>query len=171
MVTENTVIANTGFSQFIGVSPALVCANGSAVIHIIIKKLSINKVYFAISTIYGTYLGLPISLGISVIFILTKLSHKNINCELKYLGLDVLFGSIGGILAVFGPVLLNISLQYEEATKVSIVRTIDVLFSFVFQFIILNIAPDYISIIGATCILLSTFIILFYKMFFEIKKR
>jgi drug/metabolite transporter (DMT)-like permease len=162
-IGENREI-ESGLSQLIGVSFALLGAIGSAAIHIIIKKLCKNKVYFAVNTIYGTYLGLPTAFTLSLVLILTGSSHKDINCELEYLALDLVFGCLGGILAVVGHVLLNISLQHEDATKVSIVRTVDVVFSFVFQFIILNIKPDWISIVGALMILLSTFVVLFYKI-------
>ena len=170
VIKENRIV-NSILSQFFGVVLALVGAFGSTTIHIIIKKLCTNKVYFAVSTIYGTYLGLTVSIAISAIFIITHLSHNNLNCELSYLGMDIFFGLIGGILAVVGHVLLNISLQYEDATKVSIVRTIDVLFSFIFQFIILNITPDWISVIGAVCILFSTFIVLFHKIICQNMKK
>ena len=157
----------SGLSQLIGVAFALVGAFGSAAIHIIIKKLCTNKVYYAISTIYGTYLGFPASFILSLVLILTGSSHKNFNCELKYLALDIVFGCLGGLFAVFGHVLLNLSLQHEDATKVSIVRTVDVVFSFLFQFIILNISADWISIIGALLILMSTLVILLYKIYMQ----
>lgn len=162
-VSESREI-ESGLSQLIGVAFALIGAFGSAAIHIIIKKLCKNKVYFAISTIYGTYLGLPASFILSLVLVLTGSSHQNFSCELEFLALDIVFGCLGGIFAVLGHVLLNISLQHEDATKVSIVRTVDVVFSFIFQFIILNIKADWISIIGALLILMSTFVILFYKI-------
>ena len=166
-ISENREI-KSGLSQLIGVAFALLGAIGSAAIHIIIKKLCKNKVFFGVNTIYGTYLGLPTAFILSLVLILTGSSHKNFKCELEYLALDLVFGCLGGILAVLGHVLLNISLQYEDATKVSIVRTVDVVFSFIFQFIILNIKADWISILGALMILLSTFVVLFYKI---IKKK
>ena len=170
-VSESREITTSGLSQLIGVVFALVGALGSAAIHIIIKKLCKNKVYYAVSTIYGSYLGLPTSFILSLVLILTGSSHKNFQCELKYLGLDILFGCIGGICAVYGHVLLNLSLQHEDATKVSIVRTVDIVFSFILQLIILNIQEDWISIVGAILILLSTFVILFYEMILEIIKK
>ena len=172
LVSESREITTNDLSQLVGVAFALVGALGSAAIHIIIKKLCKNKVYYAVSTIYGSYLGLPTSFILSLVLILTGSSHKNFQCELKYLGLDIIFGCLGGICAVYGHVLLNLSLQHEDATKVSIVRTVDVVFSFILQFIILNIQADWISIVGALLILMSTFIILFYKIILEkMRKR
>ena len=166
LITESREIIS-GWSQLIGVAFALVGALGSAAIHVIIKKLCKNKVHYSVSTIYGSYLGLPASFILSLALILTGSSHKNFHCEAQYLGIDILFGCLGGLCAVFGHVLLNLSLQHEDATKVSIVRTADVVFSFVLQFMILNIQEDWISIIGAVMIVMSTFTILLYKIIEE----
>ena len=88
-VSESREITS-GLSQLIGVAFALVGALGSAAIHIIIKKLCKNKVYYAVSTIYGTYLGLPSSFILSTVLVLTGSSHHNFNCEIRYLALDCL---------------------------------------------------------------------------------
>ena len=74
VIKENRIIINPVFSQFFGVVLDLVGAFGSAAIHIIIIKLCTNKVYFAISTIYSTYLGLPFSIAINV-SLLSLTSH------------------------------------------------------------------------------------------------
>jgi drug/metabolite transporter (DMT)-like permease len=162
---------NDIYDQLIGVGFALIGAIGSGAIHVIIKKLCINKVHFAVNTLYGTFLGLPASIITSIILVVTGSSHSNFTCELKDLPYDIMYGLIGGGFAVFAHVLLNISLQYEDATKVAIVRTTDVVFSFVFQFLILKIKTDYISILGALSILFGTFIILFYKIIEKKFKR
>ena len=156
------------YDRLIGIAFAIIGAFGSAAIHVIVRKLSMNKVYFAVTTLYGTFLGLPASIVTSVLLIVTGLFHNDPICELKYLPYDIMYGLIGGAFAVLAHVTFNISLQYEDATKVAILRTIDVLFSFLLQFLILGINADYISALGAVAILLGTFVILFFKF---IKKK
>ena len=156
------------YDRLIGICFAMIGAFGSAAIHIIVKKLCVNKVYFGVTTLYGTFLGLPASILTSVLLVVTGLYHNDPVCELKNLPYDIMYGMIGGCFAVLAHVSFNISLKHEEATKVAIIRTIDVLFSFLMQFLILGINADYISALGALAILLGTIIILFYKF---IKKK
>ena len=156
------------YDRLIGIGFALIGAFGSAAIHIIIKKLCVNKVYFAITTLYGTFLGLPASILTSILLVITGLAHNDPICELKNLPYDIMWGLFGGGFAVLAHVTFNISLQHEDATKVAILRTIDVVFSFLMQFLILGINADYISALGAVSILLGTIVILFFKF---IKKK
>jgi drug/metabolite transporter (DMT)-like permease len=156
------------YDRVIGIGFALIGAFGSAAIHVIIKKLCVNKVYFGVTTLYGTFLGLPASILTSILLVVTGLSHNNPICELKNLPLDIMWGLFGGGFAVIAHVTFNISLQYEDATKVAILRTIDVFFSFLMQFLILGINADYISALGAVSILMGTIVILFFKF---IKKK
>jgi drug/metabolite transporter (DMT)-like permease len=158
---SNEAISND--YRLIGTVFAIAGAFGSGAIHIIIKKLCINNVHFGVTTLYGTFMGLPISILTSMILVALGVDHKNFMYELQYLPYDILFGLIGGSLAVLAHVLFNISLKYEDATDVAIVRTCDVFFSFILQFLILNINFDLISIIGAAFIIIGTLAILVFK--------
>jgi drug/metabolite transporter (DMT)-like permease len=149
--------------RLIGVSFAIIGAFGSAAIHVIIKKLCNNKVYFGVTTLYGTFLGLPASILTSTVLVLIGADHVNFKNELDNLPLDFVFGLIGGGFAVFAHILFNISLQLDDATKVAIFRTIDVFFSFLFQFLMLNIGSNFISLVGALFIILATVIILLFQ--------
>lgn len=111
------------YDRIIGISLALVGAFGTGVIHIIIKKLCLNKIHFGVSTLYGSFLGLPSSILTSFLLIITGANHQNFRCEIKHLPFDIAFGLIGGAISVLAIVLMNISLKFEDATKVAFVRT------------------------------------------------
>ena len=64
--------------RLIGTAFAIGGAFGSGAIHIIIKKLCINNVYFGVITLYGTFIGLPISIFTSIILITTGVDHKKL---------------------------------------------------------------------------------------------
>ena len=127
-IVPNTVISEDTLSKIVGVSLALVGAFGSAAIYVVIRKFCVEKVYFGVNTLYGTFLGLPVCVIISGVLIGTKSSHKDFKCELQNYPYDILYGVIGGLFALLGHVLLNIALQYEDATKVSMIRTVELIF-------------------------------------------
>ena len=78
--------------------------------------------------------------------------------------LQLFYVIIGGIIGVMSQILLNFSLKYEDASKIAIIRTLDVLLTFFLQYLFLNISIDIFSLIGSCSILLGTFIILSFKL-------
>lgn len=66
--------------------------------------------------------------------------------------------------SLIGQVLLNIALRYEDATKIAITRTTDVLFSCILQYFLLDILIDAISALGALAIMVGSFSILLFKL-------
>jgi len=50
------------------------------------------------------------------------------------------------------------------ASKLACIKTIDVFFSFVLQYLLLNINVDWISVIGACLIITGTFFVLIFKI-------
>ena len=114
--------------RLIGISFALAGAISTGAIHVVIKWLCINKIHFGVSTIYGIFLGLPASIITSTVLVVTGANHSNFKCELGHLLFDIIFGLIGGSISVLAIVLLNVSLNFEDATKVAIVRTTGIKF-------------------------------------------
>lgn len=121
--------------------------------------------HWATSTIYVCWFGLPLSILISTILFAFKLSHTNFERERKDLPLDIFYSVCASCLSVVGQVFLNISFRYEDATKIAITKTIDVLFSFILQYILLSIAIDLLGLLGACSILTGTFFVLIFKLF------
>jgi drug/metabolite transporter (DMT)-like permease len=148
----------------IGIVIALFCALSSSTVQVVLKKLCTQKVHFSIVIIYVTYVGIPVTFTISLALILTGFSHENFSANLHLLPTQILYSCIGGVLGVLSQILLNLSLQYEEASKIAILKTLDVFFTFLFQYLILNISIDMFSFIGSCSILFGTFIILSFKL-------
>jgi drug/metabolite transporter (DMT)-like permease len=160
------VIKKTSYLFYIGVLLALVYSFGSGATQILIKKLCMSKVHFAVATIYASYFGLPSSILISVILFATGVSHKHFVKELHFhlLPAQILFSVLSALCGIASQICLNFALNYEDASKVSILKTNDLLFAFVLQFFVLNIKPNLLSSIGALLILTGSFSIIAYKI-------
>ena len=78
--------------------------------------------------------------------------------------MDIFYSVCASCLSVVGQIFLNIALLYEDATKIAITKTIDVFFSFILQYILLNIDIDLLGLLGACSILTGTFFVLIFKL-------
>jgi len=58
-------------------------------------------------------------------------------------------------LAFFAQTCLTLALKYEEAGPVSLVRTTEILFAFMWQFLLLGVVPDIFSILGAFLVIMA----------------
>jgi drug/metabolite transporter (DMT)-like permease len=76
-----------------------------------------------------------------------------------------------GMIASCNQIIFNLSLQYEDASKISIIKTTELFFIFLMQYLFLNIKTDYLNMIGAFLILTSTLIIILYKIFDQIESE
>jgi drug/metabolite transporter (DMT)-like permease len=108
----------------IGISLTFIGAFASSCVYLVLKKLSNSKVHWASNTIYVCWFGTPFSIMISLFLISQNLMHKNFEQEKKDLPLDFFYSIIGSCLSITGQIFLNISLKYEDATKITIVKTI-----------------------------------------------
>lgn len=153
--------------KFMGLGLALLAACFIAYSTILLKRLNNLKVHFSICIIYPTFVGIPLATIISLVF--SQLGFVNRPEEILNDGLYGLLWQIAFlVLSCLGSLLnqlfVNIGLKYEDAAKFSIIRTSDLLFTFILQIIILNIYSNVWSIIGALLILISTILVIFYKI-------
>jgi uncharacterized membrane protein len=72
-----------------------------------------------------------------------------------------LFSALTGVLQ---QVLMNLALDYEEASKVMIIRSTDLFFAFLLQSIFLHIYSDWMSVSGALMIFVATMLVMMFKM-------
>ncbi len=104
------------------------------------------------------------SLIISLILVLTGVSHSEFHEELKHLPIHLLYNFTAALIGVVGQCVLNIALKYEDASKLAIVKTIDVFYAFILQYLFLNIEANLLSIIGALTLVSGAFSVLIFKI-------
>jgi drug/metabolite transporter (DMT)-like permease len=155
---------STRTHTIVGICLTFFGAFSSACVFLVLKKLNNSKVHWATNTIFVCWFGVPFSIVLSIILFNFGKAHKNIQEELVHLPMDLFYSVLASMLSISGQVFLNISLKYEDATKIAITKTVDVFFSFILQFILLGIEADYLSVLGAISILTATFSVLMYRM-------
>ena len=131
-------------NQILGISAALTCTLASSFVSILIKKLSNKHVHYSLVICYAGYIGLPITLLISGILLITKFEKKNLHIlnNSNALLIEIIYSVSSAIIGVFAQVLMNLSIKYYDASKISMIKSSDVLLAFIFQFLILNIYPN-----------------------------
>ena len=159
-------IAVNPFTSSIGISLALLSGLLFSISSIVVKKLSTaRKVHFSTVNLFASYVGLPICLlivvSISVIDKdprdLTRVNEADFIWECGY----VLVSAISGVTS---NIFYIISLKFEEATKILMYRTIQLLLAFLFQYFFLDIVSNMLSIIGAVCVTAGILVIVSYNV-------
>jgi uncharacterized membrane protein len=115
-----------------------------------IKKLTVSKVHFSTIILYVAYVGFPITFSTSIALLLTGYEVKDMQKlkDFSFFGVQILFTSLSAISACFAQISLNISYKYDDASKISAYRTMEIIFTYALQFIFLNINPGLMSHIG-----------------------
>jgi drug/metabolite transporter (DMT)-like permease len=149
------------YEKYIGLGFTLLASFKLAIVQITLKKLVTHKIHFSLATIYSSYFGIPICFLVSLVLYFTGFSHQDIKNELPKMPASIVYCLISGVLATFGQVFLIMSFKYYDATIVGILRTIEVLFSFIFQYILLDIKADLANVLGSLLIVSSAAIIFF----------
>lgn len=171
-------LINDDMKKIIGIGLALLSSFAISFQSIILKKLSNNKVHYSISIVYGCYFGLPVSLIVSIVlFILNNntsqlseqiLIFKENNKDTFELTSLLIFQCIISITSalsgIISQILMNLALDHEDASRVSMLRSTELFFTFLLQFILLAIYPNMFKVVGACLICIGTFFILIYKL-------
>lgn len=129
-----------------GTIAAVTHAVFAALTLVILRKMGKSVDYF-LSIWYYVILGLLES--IIVLFIIGEWS-------LPYCGLDRLFLILIGLFGLGGQVFLTKAIQIEKAGPVAIMKTMDVVFAFIFQIIFFNDVPTWWTVGGALCVIASS---------------
>lgn len=164
-VTKFNKSTKTESTQF-GIVLTLIAAFLVSCTYLVIKKLTIRKVNWATNNIFVSLIGLPLSVISSILFIRFGLAHVNFAAEKKDLPMDLFYSILAALLANVAQIFLNLALQYEDTTKIAITKTTDVFAAFILQFLLLDIKPDLMSILGAFLIILATCFVLVYKLLY-----
>ncbi|XP_068114981.1 solute carrier family 35 member G1-like [Hyperolius riggenbachi] len=121
-------------------------AVGTAIALVVLRKMG-KSVHYMLTIWYYATFGLIEST--IALFVLQE-------WHLPYCGLDRWFLVLISLLGLGGQVFLVKALQIEKAGLVSIVRTMDVVYAFIFQALFFHRTPTWLTIGGALCVMAST---------------
>ena len=108
---------------------------------------------------------MPTATTFSLVLIITKYSHADMDDEVDSLLLQVFYSVCGGTIGTMGLIFLNLALKYEDATKIGMTKTTGVIFSFFLQFIFIGIGIDFLGVIGAFLVISSIITVMIIKIF------
>lgn len=148
---------------FVLVFISAICMSSSQVA--IRKLVHFDKVHFSVTSMYPAIVGLPIALVMSVVLDLVDTSSRTDNDGINLISIQILFSILSAICGTVALVCLNIALHYEDATKIAMVKMMGVVFSFVLQYLFLDITADLLGILGAAFILMGTLSVILFKRF------
>ncbi|XP_031699365.1 solute carrier family 35 member G1 [Anarrhichthys ocellatus] len=138
-----------------GTIAAFAGAIGASCTFVVLRKMG-KSVHYYLSVWYYAVIGF-----IECIIILSVLGEWKI----PYCGRDRWLLMLTAVLGIAGQTFLTKALQIEKAGPVALMRTIDVVLAFIFQFIFFNRAPTMWSLGGALCVVLSTSGVAFQKWY------
>lgn len=165
VVINSPRLANNELNIPLGVTLVILSAVLMGTTQVIIKKLCIIKVHYSIVSFYPAALGLPTGLIVSLVLFLTNVSHDAAHpIDPEKLPYHILYSFVAGTAGTVALIFLNMALDHEDASRIAIVKTTDVMFTFLFQYLILHIKIDALGIVGAVFILTSTFSIIIFKL-------
>ena len=149
----------------LGVTIALVAATASSLVSVLIKKLNNKNVHYSVTIVYAAYFGLPVSAFITIVLYATGVERKDWSLVDTYekCAHQIAYSLVSALSGTWSQILLNLALKHEEASKVSIMRSTDLFFVFLLQFVFLGILSNLLSTIGALCIFLATMFLIVVK--------
>ncbi|KAM8836454.1 solute carrier family 35 member G1 [Spinachia spinachia] len=129
-----------------GTIAAFAGAIGAAFTFVVLRKMG-KSVHYYLSVWYYAVIGF-----VECIIAVSVLGEWKI----PYCGRDRWLLMLIAVLGIAGQTFLTKALQIEKAAPVALMRTLDVVLAFIFQFIFFNRAPTMWSLGGALCVVLST---------------
>ena len=146
-------------TTLIGLALVFTHALCTSISQVSIRKLCLDKVHHSIISIYPVFIGLPLSVIVSVLLTLPQ------DAKLQIIPIEIFYSFCAGLISTFGLICLNKALKHEDAAKIAIVRTTGVLFSFLLQYLILDVEIDFLGILGAIFIVSGTLAIILTKIY------
>lgn len=133
----------------------LIGAIAAAFTFVILRKMG-KSVHYYLSVWYYAVIGL-----LECIITTSVLGEWN----LPFCGRDRWILMLIAVLGITGQTFLIKALQHEKAGPVSLMRTVDVVLAFFFQFVFFHRTPTWWSLGGALCVVLSTSGVAFRKWY------
>ncbi|KAM9336655.1 solute carrier family 35 member G1 [Symphorus nematophorus] len=129
-----------------GTITAFAAAITAAITFVLLRKIG-KSVHYYLSVWYYAVIGF-----IECIITVSVLGEWKI----PFCGRDRWMLMLIAVLGIVGQTFLTKALQIEKAGPVALMRTVDVVLAFIFQFIFFNRAPTWLSLGGALCVVAST---------------
>lgn len=146
---------------FFGVFSGFVYASAA----ILIKEMSKKKVHFTTINLYAAYFGLPMCIVLSAVAF--ELDYKPKDLTVVYengFAMEMIITFLSALFGVLSQVFWIMSLKFEDATKIAMYRTTDLLLAFVFQRLFLHIESNVFSILGAIFIAIGMLTVIGFKL-------
>jgi drug/metabolite transporter (DMT)-like permease len=163
------------FKTGLGFALGLVSAVAASCVAIFLKKLTNLKVHFSVNVIFTSYIGFPSALLISLIMYLT--GSRDADTKTDNLPLQLFFSLSSAICGCLNQLLVAIANKYENANKLAIASTTNLLWSFLFDatffvnqqcsFLFINV----FNVSGALLILLAAVFNIILKIVEEKRKK
>ena len=152
--------------RLVGIGLAFLGSVASGIVPVVIKHLSNHQVHFASMIIYATYFGIPVSSAISIIMIALGKGSRDMSIfkDPYLLTIQLFYAILAASAGLASQVLWNLALKHEDASKVSVMRSLELVFVFFQQYIFLGITSNVFSIVGAMLIFLGALGIILYKI-------
>lgn len=153
--------------QIVGFSISIVAALSFSFVAILLKKLAAQKIHYSLILIFSSYIGLPISVIINLIMLLAGFDKKNpvVYTNAGAMAIQLAFALSSAFCGILSQVLMSLSLEYEDAGKMTLFKSADLFFVFILQYIIVNIKTNMYSQIGAFLIFIGILTIMIFKIF------
>jgi drug/metabolite transporter (DMT)-like permease len=151
-------------SAIIGYSLALFGTFALSNTFIFVKKLTNKNIHFSIIVFYFCLVGLILSLVISSCLILSGFTHETWELGKQFLLRDISLGIVSGLCQIFGHICFTLAIKSENANKIALFRTLDILIAYLIEYFILKIIPNLLSMIGSSLILIGVSLIFIYKI-------
>jgi drug/metabolite transporter (DMT)-like permease len=125
------------YIEYIGICMGLVACIAASCVAILLKKLTNLKVHYSINVIYSSYMGFPTALAISLFmyaFNMRQIDPSVYDTNEKLLK-QIVFSLTSALCGCMNQILVAISNKYENANKLALVSTSNLLWSYVLEYV------------------------------------
>jgi hypothetical protein len=136
---------------------------------VLLKQLNKIHVHYSIGIVYAANIGFPIAVGLQVIMYLTGLEKSKdwsiyTTSDMILQCIWCIISGLTGLTGIAAQATDHVSLKHEEPTVISVVRCTDLFFTFILQYVFMNITANVLSTTGAVLIFLDTLLTLVFKI-------
>lgn len=117
------------------------------------RQLAMDQINISQVLIFPCYFAVPCSVSMSII----DLTYNQRAFVLE--ATQLCYSVAGALSAVISMVLLSKALEYEEAGKISLMRTLGILLAYLFQHMILDVQLDFLALVGTIFVITGNLIV------------